>query len=373
MTSLPRVRRLALCLALAISAPAPAGEVTVEDLARRLQAIEQRLGTAPAQEAAGTGLADLDQRLRVIERKLELQAEEAAGEGGQHAGRHPQRQQGPVGQVAATGRLEVKFNGLVQADGRFYFDDDQQPAERQLPVAPRRTHARRHLGRADRLPRQAQLAGDSATINDAYLDLRFDPRATVRMGKFKEPFGLERLQSSSALSHDRTRPAHRTGAGTRLSACSCRANSPAARSATRSACSMARSMAATAPRTNPDNDFEAGRARVLASRGRTTANALVGPGLRPRRQRRRQGRRGNNFLPRYRTPGQVQFFNYRSDVAADGEHTPLVAAGLLLPQARSACWASTSAPSRKCAGRRRPAASKRSGQHAPGSSAAARC
>jgi phosphate-selective porin OprO/OprP len=71
MTSLPRTRRLALCLALAVSAPAMAGEVTVEDLARRLQAIEQRLGTAQAQEGADTGLADLDQRLRVIERKLE--------------------------------------------------------------------------------------------------------------------------------------------------------------------------------------------------------------------------------------------------------------------------------------------------------------
>ena len=28
----------------------------------------------------------------------------------------------------------------------------------------------------------------------------------------------------------------------------------------------------------------------------------------------------NDFLPRYRTPGQATFFSYRSDVAADGEH-----------------------------------------------------
>src|SRR5690606_4066352 len=45
-----------------------------------------------------------------------------------------------------------------------------------------------------------QLAGDSATLSDAYIDLRFDPRATVRLGKAKPPFGLERLQSSASTS-----------------------------------------------------------------------------------------------------------------------------------------------------------------------------
>ena len=28
---------------------------------------------------------------------------------------------------------------------------------------------------------------------------------------------------------------------------------------------------------------------------------------------------GNNFLPRYRTPGQEQFFGYGSNIAANGE------------------------------------------------------
>ena len=30
---------------------------------------------------------------------------------------------------------------------------------------------------------------------------------------------------------------------------------------------------------------------------------------------------GNNFLPRYRTPGQLQFFGYLSTVLADGQQT----------------------------------------------------
>ena len=65
-----------LLLALIASAPAVAGEVTVQDLARRLQALEQRLGESPPPAAAGSfDPAALDQRLRILERKLELQAE----------------------------------------------------------------------------------------------------------------------------------------------------------------------------------------------------------------------------------------------------------------------------------------------------------
>lgn len=71
--------RTALSLALALAVlPAHADEVTVEDLARRLQALEQRLGVAPETGADGVALADLDQRLRVLERRLALQADEAA-------------------------------------------------------------------------------------------------------------------------------------------------------------------------------------------------------------------------------------------------------------------------------------------------------
>ena len=45
-----------------------------------------------------------------------------------------------------------------------------------------------------------QFAGDSASTVDAYVDVRLDPRATVRMGKTKVPLGLERLQSSATTS-----------------------------------------------------------------------------------------------------------------------------------------------------------------------------
>ena len=99
MTSLPRARRLALCLALRHVRAGDGGRGHRRGTRPRLQALEQRLGTAPATTDRHR-LADLDQRLRVIERKLELQAEEAAAKAAKDAGGQPQRSQGPVGQVA---------------------------------------------------------------------------------------------------------------------------------------------------------------------------------------------------------------------------------------------------------------------------------
>src|SRR5207342_3645214 len=101
------------------------GEVTVEDLAKRLQVLEQRLGVT-ATTADSAGLADLDQRLRVIERKLELQAEESAAK----AAKDPVVSLSPKGlsiKSPASDGIEVKFKALVQADGRVFLDDEQLP------------------------------------------------------------------------------------------------------------------------------------------------------------------------------------------------------------------------------------------------------
>ncbi|HOZ25555.1 MAG TPA: porin [Thermomonas sp.] len=162
-----------------------------------------------------------------------------------------------------------------------------------------------------------QLAGDSATINDAYIDLKFDPRASVRIGKAKAPFGLERLQSSAStaqvelglpselapgrdigvqLSGDVAGGALNYGIGVYNGAVDGRDGLTA----------------------NPDGEFEyvgrlfwepfknsASNAGTLGIGVAASVGDTVGS--------------GNNFLPRYRTPGQEQFFGYGSNIAADGE------------------------------------------------------
>ena len=120
--------RHSLLLVLATSTPGMAAEhVTIEGLARRLQALEQRLdATTPADaKPVGADLVSLDQRLRVLERKLELQADETAA----RAAVQPVVNLDAKGLSvkSAPGDIEVKFRGLVQADTRSYFSDTHNP------------------------------------------------------------------------------------------------------------------------------------------------------------------------------------------------------------------------------------------------------
>ena len=318
MPSLIHATFLGAIAAAFAGSPAHAGETpTIEELARRLQALEQRLGTGDVASTASTGsdsLADLDQRLRVIERRLELQAEESAAK----AAKDPVVNLSPKGlsiRSPASDGIEVKFKALVQGDGRFFLDDGQTAQNDGFLLRRVEPTLEGTWGRLVGFRLQAQLAGDSATLNDAYLDLKFDPRATLRVGKFKQPFGLEQLQSSSGLAAiERGLPTELTPArdyGVQL-------QGEFAGSTLNYAVGVFNGTVdgRDAPTSNPDNEFEA-TARVFWEPFRNDANAWSGLGVGIATSV------GDSFgqgLPRYRTPGQAQFFGYRAEAAADGLH-----------------------------------------------------
>ncbi len=295
---------------------AHAAEVTVEELAKRLQVLEQRLGVT-ATTADSAALADLDQRLRVIERKLELQAEESAAK----AAKEPVVSLSPKGlsiKSPASDGIEVKFKALVQADGRLYLDDEQLPQNDTLLLRRVEPTIEGTWGPLLGFRLQAQLAGDSATLNDAYLDLKFDPRATLRVGKYKQPFGLEQLQSAGSLAAiERGLPTELTPGrdlGVQL-------QGEFAGSTLNYAVGVFNGVVdgRDAVASNPDNEFEA-TARVFWEPYKNAANAWSGLGVGIATSVSDNFGAGPNFLPRYRTPGQVQFFGYRAEAAADGLH-----------------------------------------------------
>ncbi|HEY1140915.1 MAG TPA: porin [Lysobacter sp.] len=317
------LRRTSLLAAIAVALlpiHAQAGEVTVEELARRLQALEQRLGTSDATTEAtvdSNSLADLDQRLRVIERRLELQAEEAAAK----AAKDPVVSLSPKGlsiKSPTADGIEVKFKALVQGDGRFFFGDDAQPQNDTFLLRRVEPTLEGTWGQLVGFRLQAQLAGDTATLNDAYLDLKFDPRATLRVGKFKQPFGLEQLQSSGAIAAiERGLPTELTPSrdyGVQL-------QGEFASSTLNYAVGVFNGTVdgRDSVTSNPDNEFEA-TARVFWEPFRNDANAWSGLGVGIATSVSDNFGQGNNFLPRYRTPGQATFFSYRNDAAADGLH-----------------------------------------------------
>ncbi|HBK46004.1 MAG TPA: porin [Xanthomonadaceae bacterium] len=313
----PRAGLALACALAALPAWAQTAAPTVEELQRRLEALERRLGAAPqADVPAGEGLAGLDQRLRVIERKLELQDEE----------RTARAKDAPVVAVndkgasfkSADGAYEIRLRGLLQGDGRFYIDDDAVPQNDTFLIRTARPIIEGSLGKLVAFRLTPEFAGDSASIVDAYIDVRLDPAYTLRAGKFTSPVGLERLQSSSALADTEralvSELAPNRDLGVQL-------QGEVAGGTVSYALGVFNGTVdgRDAVTSNPDNDFEyAGRVFFEPFKNGTGAWSGLGFGVGASVGDKRGS--GNNFLPRYRTPGQVQFFNYRGTASADGRN-----------------------------------------------------
>lgn len=317
-----RLTRLAAALLCSLALPAVAQQhkPTVEELQQRLEALERRLGGTAAADAGDgggeVGLADLDQRLRVLERRLELQQEEQVAKA----------KDAPVIAIndkgasfkSAGGDYEIRLRGLVQGDGRFFLDDHAPAQNDTFLLRTARPTIEGSLGKLVGFRLTPEFAGDNASIVDAYVDLRFSPAYTLRVGKFTSPVGLERLQSSSALSAvERSLPselAPNRDIGVQL-----QGEVADGRFSYALGVFNGTVDGRDAVTSNPDNEFEyAGR--VFFEPFRNDANALSGLGFGLGASIGDKRGAGNNFLPRYRTPGQVQFFAYRSAVNADGEH-----------------------------------------------------
>ncbi len=148
---------------------------------------------------------ELDQKVRILDRKNEL-AEEAA---------ESRKKETPIvnasengfGLKSADGKHEIKLRGLVQLDYRNYDDAGNQAANvdgfdfRRIRPSIEGTLFGKYDFRFTPEFGEAKTASATSTsgIVDAYIDARFKPWAKVRAGKFKPFVGLERLQSGSDI------------------------------------------------------------------------------------------------------------------------------------------------------------------------------
>ncbi|HJQ57081.1 MAG TPA: porin, partial [Vineibacter sp.] len=148
------------------------------------------------------------------------------------------------------------------------------------------------------------------------LDLKFDPAYTLRAGKFTAPVGLERLQSSSALTFvERGLPseiAPNRELGVQLQGDLFNSTVSYALGYFNGS-TDGRDEAAT----DVDNRKEVG-ARLWTEPFKNDPGLLQGLGfgvggtVGPKLQGNANSTNANNFLPRYRSPGQAQVFAYRS-------------------------------------------------------------
>lgn len=148
---------------------------------------------------------ELDQKVRVLDRKNEL-AEESA---------EAKRKETPIvnasengfGLKSADGKNEIKLRSLAQIDYRNYHDGSNDAKNidgfdfRRIRPSIEGTVFGKYDFRFVPEFGEAKTANATSTsgIVDAYLDARFKPWLQVRAGKFKPYVGLERQQSGGDI------------------------------------------------------------------------------------------------------------------------------------------------------------------------------
>ena len=148
---------------------------------------------------------ELEQKVKIQDRKQEL-GDEAAAEKAK-ASASVSIGAGGLQVRSADTNFVLKLRGYVQADARFYPDDVATGARNDTFLL-RRVRPIIEGTVAERFDYRLMLdfpsgsptsAGNNGLVQDAYLNTRIYPWLQVQVGKFKEPVGLERLQSGANL------------------------------------------------------------------------------------------------------------------------------------------------------------------------------
>jgi phosphate-selective porin OprO/OprP len=263
----------------------------------------------------------LEQRLRAVERQLEIQREAAA----EAAKKTPVVSAGEKGFAVKSpdGAYELKLRALTQFDGRFFPDDNAANSDT-LQFRRVRPTLEGSLGKLIGFRLTPEFAGNSASLVDAYADFRFDPAATVRVGKVKGPVGLERLQGGGVTTFiERGFPTElvpNRELGVQLQGALLDNTLTYALGWFNGAAD-----GRDAPASDADNNKElAGRIFLEPFRNTPGFFQGLGFGIAGTDGRKDPGGTadtGTDAKPQYRTPGQNRFFKYDDSVLAAGDQT----------------------------------------------------
>ncbi|WP_169729274.1 OprO/OprP family phosphate-selective porin [Solimonas soli] len=279
-------------------------------------------GTAYAQEAAPS-VEDLDQRIKVLERQLEIQKEESDAKAKDSATVSANEKGFSI--KSAKGDYEFKFRGLLQADGRWFVDDKAPRTGDGFLMRRVEPTFELTLGKALFFRIQPNFGKDSPEVSDVYGEWRIDPAFYARAGKFKAPVVLENLQASSAtVFNERGFPTELGPnrdiglqfGGAFLSSTTTYAlgvfnGAPDGRDGTQQSGST---------NSSGDNRKEVA-ARLFTEPFKNSPGLFQGLGLGVGGSYGEKLGNGDSSQVKYRTPGQNTFFNYQTAVTYDGAET----------------------------------------------------
>ncbi len=201
----------------ASAAPDTSGASTrdrIEALAQQLGALERELRWlterttappigSPTTTPGATAVTDTDElnrlkeQLSVIARQLELVQQKHA----ETLKPTPVTAAGGDGfrLRSADNSFQLRLRGLLQSDGRFFVDDATHQGVDTFVLRRVRPILEATVFKFFDLRLTPDFGNGTTVLQDAYVDLRFRPFVKLRVGKQKQPFGVERLVSAGAL------------------------------------------------------------------------------------------------------------------------------------------------------------------------------
>jgi phosphate-selective porin OprO/OprP len=268
----------------------------------------------------------LDQKLRSLERNLELKEETAVAD----AKKLPKltASDGRIEIASADGANSLRLRGLVQADARLYLDD-ANAAQDGFVLRRARLIFEGKFADIFQYVIQPEFAG-TVQILDANINAAFTPALQLRVGRFKTPIGLEQLQSDPvAFFNERSVVTNLTpnrDVGIQLHGDLFTNRLNYAIGAFNGVLDGGNSSASTNTSfINPEGDFTA-VARLFATpwvNDKESALKGLGFGIAAGTGNYRNVGANLNTLNPYRTDGQQTFFAYSATTAADGDATTI--------------------------------------------------
>jgi len=264
-------------------------------------------------------LAELEQKQKILERQLEIERE-ASAEKAKTTPIITANSKDGFSIKSPSNDFVLRFRGLIQADSRFVSgkkdstattNDDTFLLRRLRPIF------EGTVWKDIDFKFVPDFGGGTTALQDAYLDFKYFPKAKLQVGRFKVPFGIERLQSSAdtlftelALSSNLT-PNYDVGAALH------------SESLFNNKLSYAIGIFnGAADNASSDSDVDGNKeyaGRIFAQPWKDSGNSLIeglGVGFATT-----LGDKTGTTSSTYKTVGQQTFFKYNSGVVADGQHT----------------------------------------------------
>jgi phosphate-selective porin OprO/OprP len=161
------------------------------------RAMAQQEATTPDTTLAGR-VEQLDQQVRILQRLRELAADSSAAAAKDRISATASAKDG-FSIKSADGKYAVRLKGLLQTDGRFFVTDSAFPVTNSFFVRRARPILEATVGKYLEFRVQPDFGQGTTVLFDAYTDVKISPAFSVRVGKFKPPVDLERLQSASDI------------------------------------------------------------------------------------------------------------------------------------------------------------------------------